>query len=234
MAPVARELSRSWGVLEPLQRANSIQGQLGELHTALNLNADLPVTLIGSSWGGMLGYLFSAYYPGLVRKLILVGSGVYEHRYAAAIQETRLKRLPDQERSEALALLQALNSPVTQDKNLVMARLGRLFVAADAYNPLTLDTENLEVLFDVFLSVWNEATKLRRSGDLLNLGKQILCPVVAIHGEYDPHPAQGVRGPLSQVLRDFKFILVQRCGHLPWIEREARDRFFEILRRHLP
>jgi pimeloyl-ACP methyl ester carboxylesterase len=57
--------------------------------------------------------------------------------------------------------------------------------------------------------------------------------VVAIHGDYDPHPTEGVREPLSKVLKDFRFIMLEHCGHLPWIEREAREGFFELLRGEL-
>jgi len=46
MAPVARELSADWGVLEPLQTAASVEGQIEELHGVLNDNADLPVILV--------------------------------------------------------------------------------------------------------------------------------------------------------------------------------------------
>jgi hypothetical protein len=60
MAPVARELCTICGVLEPLQTATSLEGQLQELWTALKENGDPPVTLIGSSWGAMFGYIFSA------------------------------------------------------------------------------------------------------------------------------------------------------------------------------
>ncbi len=233
MAPVARELSVDWGVLEPLQSAGSIEGQIQELRAALNVHADLPVALIGSSWGAMLGWIFSARYPDLVRKLILVGSGVYEDAYATGIIETRMKRLGEQKANDALMLLEALKSPLTGDRNLIMAELGKLFTSADAYSPLTLDTENLEVRHDIFQSVWNEAKKLRSSGELLNLGKHIECPVIAVHGDYDPHPAEGIKEPLSKVLRNFQFILLEKCGHLPWFEKEARDTFYKILREQL-
>jgi pimeloyl-ACP methyl ester carboxylesterase len=57
----------------------------------------------------------------------------------------------------------------------------------------------------------------------------VKCPVVAIHGDYDPHPPEGIRLPLSQILQDFRFILLKNCGHKPWIEKMAKERFFEIL-----
>src|SRR5437899_4952417 len=75
MAPEARALASEWGVLEPLQTATSLDGQIEELRQALEQYCDLPVTLIGSSWGAMLSYLLAARHPALVRKLILVGSG---------------------------------------------------------------------------------------------------------------------------------------------------------------
>jgi pimeloyl-ACP methyl ester carboxylesterase len=57
--------------------------------------------------------------------------------------------------------------------------------------------------------------------------------VVAIHGDHDPHPADGVREPLERALSDFRFVLLDRCGHEPWQERHARDRFYAILRNEL-
>ena len=95
MAPVARELSRSRGVLEALQTASTVEGQLEELASTLRENASLPVSLIGHSWGAMLGLLFTAGNPDLVKKLILVNSGVLENRYAADIMKTRLGRMTE-------------------------------------------------------------------------------------------------------------------------------------------
>lgn len=82
---------------------------------------------------------------------------------------------------------------------------------------------------DLIQNAWKDAAELRRSGQLLELGKEIKCPVVAIHGDYDPHPAEGVQKPLSGALKDFRFILLKNCGHKPWLERQARSEFYRIL-----
>ena len=73
---------------------------------------------------------------------------------------------------------------------------------------------------------------MRQTGELLALGKKILCPVVAIHGDWDPHPARGVCEPLRATLKrfSFKFIVLEDCGHKPWIERKAKDKFYSILK----
>ncbi len=233
MAGVARELKSGWGVLEPLQRAASLGGQIEELRTVLEKNGDLPIFLIGFSWGAWLSFIFAAHYPTFVKKLILVGSGPYEEKYAARIQETRLNRLSEEERTEVNSLHEILDNPAAEKKSEAFARFGALFSKADAYDPIMYESEVIDCDFDIFQSVWKEAAELRRSGELTELGGRIKCPVVAIHGDYDPHPAEGVQKPLSAILKNFRFILLANCGHKPWIERQARDEFYRILKKEL-
>lgn len=230
VAPVARELSSIRGVLEPIQTATTLEGQVQELKAVLEKNGDLPVTLIGFSWGAMLSFILAARYPPLVKKLILIGSGVYEEKYADNITKTRLNRLNEEDREEALLLMETLSDPTTLDKNTPMVRLGELISMADSFDPLPHESEILECQHDIYQSVWEQAAELRSSGKLLELGKGIQCPVIAIHGDYDPHLAEGIKGPLSRILKDFQFILLEKCGHSPWIERYARDKFYSILK----
>jgi pimeloyl-ACP methyl ester carboxylesterase len=93
--------------LEPLQTATSLEGQVEELRAVLEMNAVLPVALVGHSWGAMLSFIFSARHPDFVSKLILVGSAVYEERYAAGIEATRLSRLSEDEREDVRLLFTA-------------------------------------------------------------------------------------------------------------------------------
>ena len=233
MAPVARELASDCGVLEPLQTAKSLDGQVEELKTVIDKNADIPVTLIGFSWGAWLSFIIAATYPTLVKKLILIGSGSYEEQYAAGIQETRLNRLSEKERTEAKSLIEVLENPAVKDKSTAFARFGVLCSKADTYDSIMNESEVVDYQVGIFQGVWKDAAELRRSGKLLALGKHITCPVVAIHGDYDTHPAEGVQKPLSTVLRDLRFILLENCGHKPWVERKARDKFYEILKEEL-
>lgn len=233
MAPVARELALDWGVLEPLQTVTSVNGQVEELRSILMASGDPPVRLIGSSWGAMLGFIFAAQHPKFVGKLILIGSGVYEDQYATMIEGTRFSRLTEEERREGFSLLETLAGSGIRDKKAALARLGKLFTKADAYDPLTLEIEVLDHQYELHQSVWQEAQVLRRNGRILELGKLIRCPVLALHGDYDPHPPEGVQKPLSAVLKDFRFILLKNCGHLPWIERQARDNFYAVLKEAL-
>ena len=70
MKPVATELSKDYGIIEPLQTALSLEEQVKELHLTLKNHSDTPITLIGWSWGAMLSYIFTARYPSFIKKLI--------------------------------------------------------------------------------------------------------------------------------------------------------------------
>jgi pimeloyl-ACP methyl ester carboxylesterase len=236
MAPLARTLSAKFGVLEPLQTGRTVGAQIEELKAAIEVNAGCPVTLIGFSWGAWLSFIFAATYPGLVKKLILIGSGGYEEKYGRKTLRTRMSRLSLKERLEFKSLGNLLDSHMVKDKDVIVARLGALFTKVDTYNPSPQSkckAEKVACRADIFKSVWKDAEKLRASGKLLELGRNIRCPVVAIHGDYDPHPAQGVEKPLLRVLKKFRFILLTNCGHKPWIEKEAKKRFFDILKEEL-
>jgi pimeloyl-ACP methyl ester carboxylesterase len=233
MAPVARELAAITGVLEPLQTTASLEGQLQELKILLEENAALPVTLIGHSYGAMLGFIFSARFPSLVKKLVLIGSGGFEEKYAEKIMTTRLNRLDEGERGEVHSLLERISDPAVSDKNAALARFGYLCKKADCYDPINLHEEALECQYYIHVSVWQDVSDLRASGELLKLANRINIPVRAIHGDYDPHPAEGVQDPLSAALKNFKFFLLKNCGHYPWLEKKRRGNFFGILKNEL-
>ena len=230
MKPLAEELSKNFGILEPLQTTTSVEAQVQELKTTLGQHANLPVILVGYSWGAWLVYILTAKYPELVKKLILVGSGPFEAQYAEQIMDTRLNRLNDQEKNGAHSLLKELNGQKSNNQD-VLEKFGKLISKTDSYKPIPKDDEKIEVQQNIYQRVWSEVNELRRSGELLKLGKRIKCPVVAIHGGYDPHPPAGVNEPLSRVIKNFRFILLKNCGHKPWIEQLAKNEFYKILRK---
>ena len=199
------------------------------MREVLETRAAKPVILIGWSWGAWLGYILTARYPDLVRKLILVGCPPMEEHYVAQITATRMSRLSVKDKRELEAIPSALDNPSTLDQNGLLDRFGEIMFRADSFSPLPEEEEEIPVQFDINRRVWDTAAAMRRSGELLGLGKLIHCPVVAIHGDYDPHPAEGVHQPLETILKDFRFIRLPRCGHTPWREKEAREKFFEIL-----
>lgn len=233
VAPIARELATWAGVLEPVQSESSVQGQVDELAEELANAATPPVALVGHSWGAWLGGLVATEYPELVRKLVLVGSPPFEASFVPEIMETRVARLTEPEREEFRAAIDVLDGETDGDEERAMDVLGSLVETTDSYDPMAEHAATSERREEIYRAVWPEAAAMRARGELLERFGEISCPVVAIHGDADPHPAAGVREPLSRVVEEFEFVLLQRCGHEPWVEAHARESFFETLRDEL-
>ncbi len=233
MAPIAKEFSRERGVLEPLQTAYTVAGQVDELKSLIERYAMPPVDLVGYSWGAWLSYILAAHHSALVRKLVMISSGPFLDHYVPVIEATRLSRLGAAEREEVAVLMLLIEGRAPGDQQKAFQRFGELLTRMDAFDPLPEDKGEVVLDLNIFRSVWAEAAEMRTSGELLKLGTRVACPVVALHGDYDPHPPEGVNIPLSGVLKDFKFVLLDRCGHRPWAEREARAKFYRDLEAEL-
>ncbi len=229
MAPVARELAKDIGVLEPLQTKNSIDGQIEELADVLKKNDKLPVVLVGHSWGATLSYMTAARYPVLVKKLILIGTPPLDNKKRPDLTPIWLERLSEKERVEFVSLEEFVWDGVAEDKSASMGRLFRLIAKGESYRQIPAKDEVLEYQVNMNASIFRELFKLPMGVGV----KPIKCPVVTIHGDFDPRPADVAKESLSCMAKDFKFILLEKCGHYPWLERYARDEFFKVLRREI-
>lgn len=236
MADVAFKLSAYKSILEPIQTECSVDGEIDELYRLIKKGGEPPVVLIGHSWGAWLSLLTAARYPETVSKLILVASAPFEDRYTASIQKRRIDRLSDEEKIQFKSLMQRLSSSYQGEDKVLSQKLHALFLKSDFYETGE-DGEDygsrVPVNSKVFNSVWRHAAELRSCGDLLKTAASIECPVVAIHGDYDPHPAEGVELPLRRVIKNFRFIILEKCGHYPWLEKHASEKFYKILRTEL-
>ncbi len=228
--PVAERLSSECGVLEPIQTEFSVEDQVDELKDILLQYGNPPFKLVGHSWGAWLSYIFAAIHPDLVEKAVLIAGPPFREKYAGDIRKTRLERLEEKERAEAEDLFGKLEGDSGDDDGETLLRLRELIEKADSYDPLPdEEAHRAEIQPEMYRRIWGEARDIRQSGELIELAEFVESPVVAIHGSYDPHPAEGVREPLSQALEDFRFVLLEKCGHTPWLERKARDKFYAIL-----
>lgn len=230
LAPVARVLARTQGVLEPWQSARTVAGQVEELSHQIERWADPPVALVGHSWGAWLSILLAAKHPELVRRLVLVGAGPFRARDARAIRDRRSRRLTPQEGNELQALEKRLRDPKSRFSASTMRRFGRLSERASSFEllPHRSGAPPPEPL--VFRRVWAEAEELRRSGALMRALRRVRVPVFVLHGTNDPHPVNGVVEPLRRMRVNVRVVVFDRCGHEPWWERHAREAFFDRLR----
>ena len=233
LGALARELSRTTGVIDAYQTGYNIPSLLEELHAIITRHASTPVVLLGHSWGAWLSLLFAGRHSPLVRKLILVASAPLEDKYVPGILETRMNRLDKKEREKFTELARRLELPETDDRDQLFLELACILRKADAFDAAQNPAEDVMMDYERYMSVWKEAERMRSSGDLIRLAGEMTCPALAIHGDYDPHPFAGVSDPLSRTLQDFNFILLPKCGHYPWLERHAKDRFYHILKKEI-
>jgi pimeloyl-ACP methyl ester carboxylesterase len=234
MSPLARRLVARMPVIEAMQTKLSIAALIEELRQQIAAHAQAPAILVGHSWGAWLCLLFAARHPELVARLVLISSGVLEDRYAAMMRATGLARLTETEKAEMATLEALLADPGVRDKGSLFGKYGYLFDKTENYNAEPEPQDRFDTDPAIFDRVWAEAAVLRTSGELLRQAALVKCPVLAIHGDYDPSPADGVREPLARVLTGpFEFILLNDCGHTPWLERDARAELYKILGREL-
>ncbi len=226
MAPVAVELAKSQGVLEPLFTGRSIAAQIAELNGAL-AQCDGPVTLIGHSWGAWLALLYASGNAQSCAQVVLVGCPPPNEKDAAGINEARLLRLSAADRDKVVDITAFLDAP-DGDKDSLFSRLGQLINRADTYDPVDDPAPLVDYSYETFAAVWPEAVALRRSGRLRSAFNDLKPPVLAIQGDYDPHPASAIDAAVAP-LPNARFVRLDRCGHTPWREKQARTGFFNLI-----
>ncbi|MEF8835758.1 MAG: alpha/beta hydrolase [Candidatus Thermoplasmatota archaeon] len=227
VAFLAEKISNDHGVVEPLFDQPSIEGQLNWLKEVVRENCEEPITLVGHSWGAWLAWIFAAKYDE-VKKVVLVSSPPFDEEYIGEMKETLLERMDEEQERRYFELREKM---AEDDKGL--KEYGELITELSSYDFVPHEKDELEVLSEVNEKVWREAERLRRSGELLKMAEDIDCPVVAIYGDHDHHPYRGVKEPLSELLEEFKFVFLEKCGHYPWFEKNARDEFFRVLREEI-
>jgi len=234
MMLVARELSKYAGIIEPMQSKDWVDGQIDELREQLKKYGEPPFILIGSSWGAVLALLTAARHEIEISKLILIGSAVYDAESSAGIEGRRLERLTQQQRDRYIELVNALQTAEGEQANKMMAEWAELFSSTDFYDPITTDLGVIETQHHINFKVWPEFAALRdKPGYLKSEFSTIDIPTVVIHGDHDPHPIDGIWPFLQSCIPDIKLHILKNCGHYPWVERHAKDRFYEILREEI-
>jgi pimeloyl-ACP methyl ester carboxylesterase len=222
VASLANELGKHSGVIEPFQTGITIKSQINEIKFVIEEKTKKPVVLIGHSWGAWLGFIFTSHHPELIKKLIMVGTPPFEDKDVAVMRKIREDRISNLEKNK----FDKITSGLKINPKESFQKMGELMSKIDSYDLLPIHDE-VDFRSDIYTSIWNEAEKMRKENQLLHLTTKISCPVIAIHGDYDPHPWQGVKIPLEERILEFKFILLEKCGHYPWKEKFARESFLK-------
>lgn len=222
----AKELNEKTniGVVEAIQSQYSIDELIEELHNQIQGHCSNKITLIGHSWGAWLVALYSAKYPEQVDSTVLVGGGPLEDKYVSEIGMRRVQNLSEEDG----ALFQRLVNKQATDED--MKRIPVLFEKSDNYCLENREDHRADRTdSEMHNRVWGEATQLRSSGKLLKTFKKIKSNLFIIQGSDDPHPAKGVIQPLEENGVECETYILEKCGHSPFMEKYAKEKFYEIL-----
>ena len=115
--------------------------------------ANEPVILIGFSWGAWLSFIVAANYPSLVKKLILIGAGPFEEKYADEIEKTRLSHLNEREKTEYKTITEKFGQGNAGEE--IIKRLGEIASKADSYDAMDSEPEEVDFSAEIFKSVWH-------------------------------------------------------------------------------
>ncbi len=225
MQPVAERLGEICGIMEPIQSQYTTIALVMELRRQLGLYVKEPITLIGHSWGAWLSLLAASCYPFLVERVVLVGCPPLEEVYAEHIHERRMKRLSKEEQERFVWYMNHM-SAISKDG---WEDLRQLMIKADHYAQKPTATSYSNMDGKMYERVWSEAMAMRRSGDLMRYIQSVSCPIHIIHGDYDPHPLEGIINPLDSLCIPYRLQILQKCGHVPFDEKFAEERFYQVL-----
>jgi pimeloyl-ACP methyl ester carboxylesterase len=233
-AGLARALADRFEVAEPLQRRSGLVPLTVARHVEdLSIVAPRPATLIGHSWGAMLGLSYAARRPDDVSALVLVGCGTYDEASRELFRRSLDDRLGVSGRERMATLKDRLASAGSAaDRDLIAAERGAAYMKVESYELVEEDddaTDRLAADDAGHLETWNDVLRLQHEGIEPAAFHRVSAPVLMVHGDVDPHPGPATRDLLRRFIPHLEYVELDRCGHEPWRERHARHRFVEVV-----
>ncbi|HEX2973064.1 MAG TPA: alpha/beta hydrolase [Tepidisphaeraceae bacterium] len=231
--PIAQGLAGSFRVLEPWQRGSgeeplTVAQHVADLHHLITARGIRPA-LVGESWGAMLALAYAAAQPDSVVSLVLVGCGTFDPIARARLHETLEQRMTDALRQRLDHLPEEFPDPAER-----IGHLHKLLEPLYTYAPMAIDDLEDDSIppFDLraHTETWADMLRLQEAGVYPPAFAAIRCPVLMLHGAYDPHPGGMIRASLQPYLPQLEYRQWEQCGHSPWREQAVRNEFFAMLR----
>jgi len=234
MAPVARGIASFVRAIEPFQRRSgdeplTVRKHILDLHQLISSQTDAtPSVIIGHSWGAMLALAFAAEYPASVSRLVLIGCGTFDRASRQRLTELRAARMTPAVLERQVRLLKRFSRP--DDR---LRAMGSLNQRIDSVRLVPHRDETAAFDARGHEETWGDMLRLQTENLYPAAFASISAPVLMIHGEDDPHPGPMIRDCLAPHLPNLEYRELARCGHYPWLERDAADEFLALLRNWL-
>jgi pimeloyl-ACP methyl ester carboxylesterase len=228
--PVAKELSKTFRTYAPWQRRSgdvrlSVDIHVEDLKQLIEVKfPDKQPAIVGESWGAMLALAFASKYPKMCNCLALVGCGSFSEEVRQELSKRRQERIRNHIAKHP-EFASDLQLPVLEqvlkwhDMTDTFARIGYA-------KPAGPEGEFDRQAFD---ETWSDMVRCQKERIYPDAFVNISCPVIMIHGDYDPHPGKITADYLKAYIHQLEYKELSKCGHAPDIEKYARNEFYEFL-----
>jgi pimeloyl-ACP methyl ester carboxylesterase len=233
VASLAVELAGEFEVWEPLQRRSgnvqlTVDRHVDDLHDVAPTRA----TIIGWSWGAMLGLSYAVRHPELAGALALIGCGAYDDASRAEYEQRINANLAEEDRRrlrELRAAMEESRDPAERDR--LLALRGAINAEAQSVELLpNMQAQPLRADAAGHQETWRDVLHRQAAGVEPQSFTAIRAPVLMLHGDDDPHPGPMIRDSLLPHIPHLEYVGIPRCGHEPWREQYGRQPFFATLR----
>src|SRR3990172_8003996 len=126
------------------------------------------------------------------------------------------------------AVLVAEHNPSRRDA--IFAQKCEIALRVQAYDPIASEFGATACDERGHRETWEDAMRLQQEGIQPAEFCKIRAPVRMLHGVADPHPGRLIYEALAPVIPGIRYREFARCGHVPWLDRHARDEFLAALR----
>jgi pimeloyl-ACP methyl ester carboxylesterase len=156
--------------------------------------------------------------------LILIGCGTFSMAARAEFEARLDARLTPADRAEIAYLRQT-----ETDADRRLAALGRLMTRVYGHDIEDVSDDGVAIDAVAYEQTWADMMRLQRDGTYPAAFAAIGAQVVMLHGDADPHPGRLIAEDLRRYIPHLEYRELSKCGHSPWLERQAKRAFFEML-----
>jgi proline iminopeptidase len=177
------------------------------------------MNLVGQSWGAVIALNYIFKYPDRVKYLILLEPAPGSSEYIQNVQQTIMSRLNKEEIERLVKISQSPDLRTSPElfKEFMNIRMKTYFynsTYASKKNFNYFDTERIKkffassALFGPYLMSYSLYDKMRN----------ISCPTLIIHGDYDVIPTEAIER-MGKEIKNAEMHIVKECGHFVHIEK---------------
>jgi len=190
------------------------------------------ISLLGHSWGGILGMQYAISHPKSVDKLILLSTmPASSEDLALFIAEWTQRTAPYREELHTIEAseLYLAGDPQTVAKQLEIVFQTYMYRPEDV-RKLSLRRSQKAALngFKVYEIFLNEV--FMKPFNLFNDLSKLQCPTLIIHGDTDPIPLTTAEH-INKAIPHSRLSVIEHCGHFPYVEQPTE--LFEAIQNFL-